>query len=92
MSGLLHKLELVAGKISAAILSGFITTARQYGFEIKSTKNATNYWEEEKISFQKANKVLVPVAKKAKLSIPTEANDNDEDESQQFLGSSYEES
>ena len=59
-----YKLEMVTGDFSEDILFRFITTAQQYGFQVKTEKEreaATNSeWENSKISFQKGNRVLVP--------------------------------
>ena len=88
-----YKLELLTGDITDDVSTGFKTTAKQYGFELKvKTELQDNLSPEDRITFQKDNKILIPVAKRAKLSSPTVPCPIDTSNDNNALESSYEES
>ena len=86
-----YKLELVTGDITDDILAGFLTTAKQYGFDIMTESEIKQI--SDRITFQRDNKGLIPVSKKPKQTFPEPPVINKhEEEDNSSLVSSYEES
>ncbi len=87
-----YELEILTGDITDDILTGFKTTAKQYGFELKAEAELKNNLSPGDRTLQKDNKILIPVAKRAMLTSPTPLCPLDNPNDDNALENSYEES